>query len=170
MWIVVPSTSTLIISNDDIMAQQNEPPSLPLPSMDLPYSTSTVFFKIGSNLDPFLFLQLNLEMRQAVTISFEPMIVGCKITPHKQLMLCWIPPRQQRVCMSKIISASRHPSPRLQSRFSGIQDKIMEWCMCGALTHASTDYPRDVSTRKHTLHQAGHMQVHEYFSPISDRY
>jgi len=36
------------------MAQQNEPPSLPLPSMDLPYSTSTVFFKIGSNLDPFV--------------------------------------------------------------------------------------------------------------------
>jgi hypothetical protein len=34
-----------------------------------------------------LFLQLNLEMRQAVTISFEPMIVGCKITLHKQLMV-----------------------------------------------------------------------------------
>jgi hypothetical protein len=49
--------------------------------MDLPYSTSTVFFKIGSNLDPFLFLQLNLEMRQAVTISFEPMIVVAVRSP-----------------------------------------------------------------------------------------
>ena len=111
------------------MAQQTEPPSLPLPSMDLPYSTSTVFFKIGSNLDPFVPPAEFGDEAGWMTISFEP-IVGCKITPHKQPMLCWIPPRQRQVaCMSKIILASRHPSPRLQSRFSGIQDKIMERCM-----------------------------------------
>jgi len=40
--------------------------------MDLPYI-------------PF-FLQLTLEMRQAVTIAFEP-IVGCKIIHRKQLMV-----------------------------------------------------------------------------------
>ena len=77
-------STTFIVSNTAIMAQNEPPSSSSLPPMDLPYNTSTVFINIGSNLDPFLPPAEYGD--EAVTIAFEP-IVGCKIIPHKQLMV-----------------------------------------------------------------------------------
>ena len=58
--------------------------SAELPSMELPSQISEVFLNIGSNLDPIL--PPTDSGDKALTIAFEP-IVGCKIPPHKQLMV-----------------------------------------------------------------------------------
>ncbi|KAI2505335.1 hypothetical protein MHU86_9135 [Fragilaria crotonensis] len=55
-----------------------------LPSMELPGNISEVFLNIGSNLDPILPPVDSGD--KGLTIAFEP-IVGCKIKPHKQLMV-----------------------------------------------------------------------------------
>jgi len=55
-----------------------------LPSMELPGHISEVFLNIGSNLDPILPPVDSGD--KGLTIAFEP-IVGCKIKPHKQLMV-----------------------------------------------------------------------------------
>lgn len=55
-----------------------------LQSMELPDNISEVFLNIGSNLDPILPPVDSGD--KALTIAFEP-IVGCKINPHKHLMV-----------------------------------------------------------------------------------
>ena len=55
-----------------------------LPTMELPSHISEVFLNIGSNIDPILPPKDSGD--KALTIAFEP-IVGCKIKPHKQLMV-----------------------------------------------------------------------------------
>jgi hypothetical protein len=55
-----------------------------LQSMELPHHVSEVFLNIGSSLDPILPPVDSGD--KGLTIAFEP-IVGCKIKPHKYLMV-----------------------------------------------------------------------------------
>ncbi|KAI2492698.1 hypothetical protein MHU86_21846 [Fragilaria crotonensis] len=58
--------------------------SAELETMQLPEKITEVFLNIGSNLDPILPPVDSGD--KALTIAFEP-IVGCKIKPHKHLMV-----------------------------------------------------------------------------------